>query len=51
MPEAVTGSQTLTAELDSAATLETIKVREFTPMLVMEESLALRDSSHWGIKE
>ncbi|SPE58662.1 hypothetical protein SBV1_2780003 [Verrucomicrobia bacterium] len=48
---AVKASVAAVAELDSASTLEAIRVRESTLTDVMEKILEFRPSFHWGINE
>ena len=50
-PEAAEASEAVSADLNSASILETIRVRELTLTPVMKEILQSQPSSHWGINE
>jgi len=51
VPEVANAVEALVAEMDSAAILEAIHVRESTLTPVMEKILQIRASSHWGLNE
>jgi len=50
-PDLVNAVEALVAEMDSAATCETLQARESTLTPVMQKILNFRPSSHWGINE
>jgi hypothetical protein len=50
-PDAMEASAVASADLNSPSAFETIRVRELTLTLFMEEILQSRPSSHWGINE
>ena len=50
-PDLTTVVDALVAEMDSAAILKAIQAREETVMSVVEKTLQIRPTSHWGLNE
>jgi hypothetical protein len=50
-PDVANPVDALLAEMDSAAILQAIQAREATVMSVMEKTLQIRPTSHWGLNE
>jgi hypothetical protein len=51
VPDAAEAADAVSADLNSASILETIRVRELMRTSVLEDILQSRASSHWGINE
>jgi len=50
-PDLTTVVDALVAEMDSAAIVKAIEVREATAMSLVEKPLQIRPTSHWGLNE